>query len=113
MKSKSEKRFGASPLTPVEHAKKRILKHLRKHPEGVSTGQLLAWVEAVRSGGAIALDDFQAALRELRSAGTAASTNDLWHLRGAFKEPPPLPPIDSDDLPIGGLFARLRPPGGT
>lgn len=107
MKSKSERRFGSVQLTPVEHAKKRIRRHLRNHPDGVSTPQLYAWIETVRKGGAIYLPDFNQALTEMKNGAEVACAGDLWYLRGAPKMPPPGPPIDSADLPADGLFGRF------
>jgi len=96
------------PLTPVEHAKKRIRRYLRKHHEGLSTGQMKGWTDSVRRGGLIYFPDYQQALFEMRDADEAVCTNGLWWLRNQRREPELLP-RESDELPDNGpLFEGLK-----
>lgn len=96
-------------LTPVEHAKKRIRKYLRNHKEGLSTATMRGWTDSVRTGGVIGFHDYQAALFEMREAGEAVCTNELWWLRNQRHEPELLP-RQSDERPDDGpLFAGVSP----
>lgn len=88
-------------LSPVEHAVKRITRHLANHPDGVSSAQLHAWLDTVRRGGYITLPDFEAGLSLIRQRGIAAFANDVWYLRKPFREPGPIKGReDVDDLPL-------------
>lgn len=95
------KRPPIAPLSPVEHAVKRITRHLSNHPDGVSSAQLHAWLDTVRKGGIIVLQDFEAGLGVMRQRGIAAFANDVWYLRKPFRDPgPPKPSQDADDGPL-------------
>lgn len=95
------KRPPTEPLSPVEHAIKRITRHLTRHPDGVSSAQLHAWLETVRKGGVIVLQDFEAALKLMRERGTAAFANDVWYLRKPFRDPgPPRQTVEVDNGPL-------------
>jgi hypothetical protein len=103
--SHAGKRPPSELLPPAEHAAKRLTRHLANHPDGVSTPQLNAWIDSVRKGGVITLQDFQEGLRLLRSRNVAAFANGVWFLRKPFREPDPPKPVLQDD---GPLFTRRR-----
>jgi hypothetical protein len=94
-------------LTPVEHAKKRIRRYLRNHKEGLSTAQMKTWTDSVRRGGLIYFPDYQKALFEMRNAGEAVCTNDLWWLRNQPREPELLPRESDEPHDDGPLFAGV------
>ncbi len=74
-------------LDPVHYAKLRVLRHLGRHPEGVSKEQMYAWVASVRKHGGLGsipfdrIRNYEKALGELVLDGRAACTNGVWWLR--------------------------------
>lgn len=105
------KNLTVPPLTPVEHAKKRIRRYLRTHKEGLSTPVMRTWTDSVRKGGTISFQDYQGALFEMRDAGEAVCTNDRWWLRNQRHEPELLPKLRDEPLDNGPLFSGFAAPG--
>lgn len=100
----------AVTLTPVEHAKKRIRRYLRRHTEGLTTGMMRTWTDSVRKGGVINFPDYQQALFDMQRAGEVACTNDLWWLRNQPKEPELLPKKSDEPPDNGPLFSGFASP---
>jgi hypothetical protein len=107
MAKHSGKRPQSEPLSPVEHAVKRITRHLANHPDGVSSAQLHAWIDTVRKGGVIVLADFEAGLELVRQRGIGGYANGVWYLRKPFREPGPVKVREElDDLPLFAAKTR-------
>lgn len=105
------KRPPSELLPPAEHAAKRLTRHLANHPDGVSTSQLNAWIDSVRKGGIITLQEFWEGLRLLRARGVAGYANGVWFLRKAFRDPGPARVPQTSKKPDDGpLFAPKRIP---
>lgn len=91
-------------LTPVEHAKKRIRRYLRKHRTGLSTAIMRGWTDSVRKGGIITLWDYQQALREMTASHEVVCTSGIWWLRKQPREAERLPLVNDDNGPLFSGF---------
>lgn len=62
-------------------AEEKIIRYLGRHPSGLSTGTITAWIESCRRGGGYTFQELQQALYALRDSGRVAVTNKLWWLK--------------------------------
>lgn len=73
--------FGKEPAKLTVETK--VSQYLARHPDGLGTLRMNAWIESCRRGG-YTLKEFNDALRSLRDSGRIAFANGVWYLRGTI-----------------------------
>lgn len=74
-------------VDPVYHARVRVLRHLRRHPRGVSKEQMYAWLHSVSRFGGLGADpterirNYERAMKDLVADALIVCTNGVWWMR--------------------------------
>lgn len=66
-------------MTDLAPIQKRIRRYLLKHRR-LSPSQIYSWIASVRKDGGYTLQQFEAALTEMRDAGEVVCTSGAWYL---------------------------------
>ncbi len=67
-------------IDKTELLRKRVLRYLQTHPEGVSGKQITAWLWSIQKV-AVCLQDIEEILYALQDTGEIAIANGLWYKR--------------------------------
>jgi hypothetical protein len=72
---------GYAGPAPKLSAQKKLTQYLARHPSGLTTDRMGAWIDSCRREGGYSYKEFSTALYALRASGLIAFANGVWYLR--------------------------------